>query len=484
MTFLKYNILIMVLARKKYLSKIDLNNIDLAWLRMENPTNPMMITVVLLFKGEINHDRLITTLDGSFNRFRRFRQRIVRPGGFFSRPYWEDDPHYRVEDHVERLHLQLPADEKALWELVSIKMASALDFAHPLWKITLVDNYPEGSILIIRAHHCIADGISLMRILLMMSQTSPDGPANQVPVDNPDGDKTQIDRELAFSQTASQVSERGPASSPARTGKQAPDLFKGTLYENRTLTEIIAAMLRILFLRPDPPTIFKGPLGKIKKAVWSEPYNLAEIKNIARIKQATPNDVLMAVASGAIRRYLDLHQKTRKRNIRAFILYNLRRRFLDEELGNKFGLVFLTLPLDRELSIDRLGAIKQGMDNLKSSAEYAATYQILNILGTMPEWIEHLATVLLDTKGTVVATNVAGPRRQLFLAGAPIQSIIAWVPQAGRIGVGLSFITYNNQVRVGINTDAGLVPNPEKFIELFAEEFKSFQTILSTVTNE
>jgi NRPS condensation-like uncharacterized protein len=99
---------------------------------------------------------------------------------------------------------------------------------------------------------------------------------------------------------------------------------------------------------------------------------MPEIKKIAKYRQATINDVLMAVTSGAIRRYMDLHNDNRKRNIRAFILVNMRGRSVDEELGNKFGLVFLTLPLDREQPLERLDAIKQGMDILKASAEYAA----------------------------------------------------------------------------------------------------------------
>jgi len=123
------------------------------------------------------------------------------------------------------------------------------------------------------------------------------------------------------------------------------------------------------------------------------------------------------------------------------------------------------------------------MDSLKASAEYAATYLILNILGQVPGWIEHLATLILDTKGTVVATNVPGPRQQIYLAGAPIISITGWVPQSGRIGVGLSFISYNNQVVVGLNVDAGLIPDPEKFLELFNDEFKSFQAVLTASSN-
>ena len=449
-----------------------MNNVDLAWLRMENPTNPMMITVVLRFNGQVNYERLITNLEGTVSRYRRFRQRIVRPSQIFGRPYWEDAPHQQVEDHVERVKLQSPSNDATVDELINREMNTILDFARPLWKLTLIDDHPDGSIIIVRVHHCIADGVSLMQVLLRMTETSIGESADRDPVDNPNRDKHQANRRYANVQTAAQDSPTNSTATPGRDNS----------HRNPTLTDMLAAITRIIFRPPDPPTILKGPLGQVKKAVWSKPFSVPEIKKIARYKQATINDVLMAVASGAIRRYMDLHNDNRKRNIRAFILVNMRGLTFDEELGNKFGLVFLTLPLDREQPLERLEGVKQGMDNLKASAEYAATYVILNILGQLPKWIEHLATRLLDTKGTIVATNVPGSRRQLYLADAPIESIIAWVPQSGRIAVGLSFVSYNDQLVVGWNVDAGLIPDPEKFLELFTEEYKSFQALLSAGT--
>jgi WS/DGAT/MGAT family acyltransferase len=251
------------------------------------------------------------------------------------------------------------------------------------------------------------------------------------------------------------------------------------LYTNPGITDMIAAIVRIVSRSADPPSMLKGPLGQVKKVVWSEPISVPEIKKIAQFKQATINDVLMAVAAGAIRRYLELHNDQRKSNIRSFILVNLRGRSIDEELGNKFGLVFLTLPLGREQPMERLEEIKRGMDSLKASAEYAASYFLLNILGQLPEWIEHLAIKILDTKGTIVATNVPGSRHLLYLAGAPIQSITGFVPLSGRIGIGLSFISYNDKLFVGLNAGAGLIPDPQKFLDLFTEEYKSFQAVVS-----
>ena len=431
-----------------------------------------MITVVIRFTGHINFDHLMIDLDGIVKRFRRFRQRIIRPNKIFQRPYWEDDPTFRLEDHVERRDLPLPADEAAVEMLSNQVMNSMLDFTHALWKLTLVENHPDGSILIVRVHHCIADGISLMRVLSLMTHTSNEVAENKASVVDLNPDANQSNQSTVSTQAAAQISPNNANATPGR----------GALVRNPTFTEMLAAIARIAFRKADPPTLLKGPLGQVKKAVWSEPFSIAEIKRIAQSKQATINDVVMAVASGAIQRYMDLHKDDRKRNIRAFILVNLRGLSIDDELGNNFGLVFLTLPLDREQPLDRLEGVKQGMDTLKASAEYAATYLILNLLGMLPGWIESIATRFLDTKGTVVATNVPGSRKQLFMADAPIKTMFGWVPQSGRIGVGLSFISYNGELVVGLNVDAGLIPDPDKFIALFTEEYKSYLAVLPLET--
>ncbi len=133
---------------------------------MESQTNPMMITVLIRFAGQVNYDRLVTDLEAAVKRFRRLRQRIVLPNRKFQRPYWDDLSTFRAGDNIERLTLPLPIDEKSVERLVNEKMNTALDFAMPLWKLTLVDNNPEGSLVIVRLHHCIADGISLMRVII------------------------------------------------------------------------------------------------------------------------------------------------------------------------------------------------------------------------------------------------------------------------------------------------------------------------------
>ena len=226
------------------------------------------------------------------------------------------------------------------------------------------------------------------------------------------------------------------------------------------------AVGKIALRWPDPATLFKGPLGTEKRAAWSDPLDLREVKSVGEAFDSTINDILVTCVAGALGRYSKFRGKSAEDlNIRSLIPINLRPVELDERLGNKFGLLFLSLPLGIKDPVERLRKIKQNMDGLKSSSEAIATFGIINLIGAVPTRIEEMAIDFFDTKGTTVMTNVPGPRSQLYLAGAPINTIMAWVPQSGRISLGVSIISYNGKVWLGIATDQGLIPDPETIID-------------------
>ncbi len=146
---------------------------------------------------------------------------------------------------------------------------------------------------------------------------------------------------------------------------------------------------------PDPATVFKGPLGKEKCAAWSEPIDLQDIKFIGKTFDSTVNDILITAVAGALGRYTEYRGVSAEDlNIRSFIPINLRPVELDERLGNKFGLLFLSLPLGITDPVERLHKIKQNMDELKSSAEAVATFGIINLIGAVPTWIEEIGSRL------------------------------------------------------------------------------------------
>ncbi len=88
----------------------------------------------------------------------------------------------------------------------------------------------------------------------------------------------------------------------------------------------------------------------------------------------------------------------------------------------------------------------------------------------LPEVVHRLVVSIFQAKATAVFTNVPGPRQTLWLAGCPIRDIFFWVPQAGRLGLGVSIFSYDGNVGMGVATDAGLVPDPERIVDGFHAE--------------
>jgi diacylglycerol O-acyltransferase len=151
---------------------------------------------------------------------------------------------------------------------------------------------------------------------------------------------------------------------------------------------------------------------------------------------------------------------------------NLRSEKQLARLGNHFGLVFLDLPLGIEDPVERFRAVKARMDRIKRSPEALVLMQIMRLVGAAPGWVEDLVVDILGAKSTAVMTNVPGPRQTRYFGGEPIKAIMGWVPSSGEVGIGISVFSYDGEVRLGLATDAGLVPQPERILDRFPDALR------------
>ncbi len=455
----------------------DLSNVDAAWLHMEIPNNLMMITGVFVFDERVDFNRLRTTLEQRLLVFDRFRQTIVE--GRLGAPRWEDDPQFNITNHLHRIALPAPGDAAALQALVSDLMSTPLDFSKPLWQYHLVEGYGDGSALVCRLHHCIGDGIALMRVLLAMTDPYPDAPWTS-PFEEPE--------EVKRSRNPLRVIMRPASAAVGATRRITGTLVGGSVdlltHPSHAMdlarlgTETTMALGRLLLLPPDPKTVFKGPLQVPKRAVWSQPIPLTTIKEIGKATGSTVNDVLLSAVAGALRRYAQGRgQSVEGLNIRGVIPVNLRQDQTKLELGNKFGLIFLSLPLGFDDPLSRLFELKRRMDGLKDSQEAVVAFGILNAIGMAPSQIEDIVVNVFGTKATAVMTNVPGPRHTIYFAGASVRELMFWVPQSGRLGMGVSIFSYNDQVWLGLATDVSLVPDPDTIIHFFHAELAELYEI-------
>jgi diacylglycerol O-acyltransferase len=446
----------------------DMSNVDTAWLRMEMPNNLMMITGVFVFDEPLDFERFKTTLEQRFITFDRFRQRVVetRRGA-----RWEMDPHFDIVNHIHRIALPAPGDQTALQELVSDLMSTPLDFTKPLWQFHLVEGYQGGSAWICRLHHCIGDGISLMRVLLAMTDQSRDA-VWQSPAAAEGTQRSRSPWRIVTGPATAAIDATRRVTGAVISGGIDLLANPGQALEYARLgNETTMALGRLLLLPPDPKTIYKGPLEVPKRAVWSEAISLPKVKAIGRATGSTVNDVLLSAVAGALRRYAQTRaQPVEGLNVRGAIPVNLRQESATIELGNHFGLVFLALPLGIDDPLDRLFELKRRMDDLKNSQEAVVVFGILNAIGMAPSEIEDLVVTIFGAKATVVMTNVPGPRQQIYFAGAPVRELMFWVPQSGRLGLGVSIFSYNDQVWLGVATDQSLVPDPETIVAYYGQE--------------
>lgn len=458
-------------ARREPMSRVDT-----AWLRMERPTNPMMITGVLMFAEPMSLARLRRVVRQRFLAYARFRQKAVdTPAG----AAWVDDAHFDLDWHVQLAALpgrgdgRRPpsgdAEKRALERFVSQLASSQLDKHRPLWQFHLVERYAGGSALVARLHHSYADGIALVQVLLSLTDT-----------ERTAGKGRDLARAWLKRDGAEVARRVGAVERYARLGGKV--FGKGMeIVQDPTLAamlareggEIARELVHALALPDDPPSVLRGRLGVSKRVAWAEPLDLEEVKAVGRACGCTVNDVLMAAAAGALRDYmLERGEQVEGMTLRATVPVNLRPLEHARKLGNHFGLVFLDLPVGEANPVRRLQRVADCMDRLKGSRQAVMAYGLLAALGLAPQPLQELALELFSRKASAVATNVPGPQQPLYLAGCRLREMMFWVPQTGSIGLGVSIMSYDGRVHFGLIADARLIPDPDAVIRRFRGEFE------------
>ena len=451
--------------------------VDTAWLRMDRPTNLMMIVGVWVIDEPLDFVRFRQVISERFLRYERFRQRPVDDGVGAA---WELDHEFDLDNHVRRVALPEPAGKAELEALVSDLAGAKLDPRRPLWQIQLVENYATGAAIVMRIHHCYADGIALTRVVLSLTDTIPEPApqAEQLRPETPRRPRPQTGLGDAVGRLpipGAALVQRAVADGAGWFGRVA-DMARHPDHAGELARHALGAaleMLRVAALPDEPVVRYKGTLGTRKLAAWGEPLPLLEVRTVAHALGCTINDVLMAAAAGALGSYLrEIGEETDGLVLRATVPVNLRDPRESDGLGNEFGLVFLELPVGVRDPLARVRAVGDAMARLKSSYQPALMLGLMAALGILGDAAQRLAVDLLSSKSTLVASNVPGPSHQLYVAGSRISQLMFWVPQSGGIGLGISILSYNGQVQFGLIADRKRVPDPRNIAARFGAEFE------------
>ncbi len=453
-----------------------MSRVDTAWLRMDNDVNLMMIVGVWLLQPGITYESLCERVEDKLLKFPRFRQKVAHDAMGAS---WVADESFALGRHVlrETLARKRGQGERAALQARAGELAATpLDPSRPLWQFQLIERYEGGSALIVRIHHCIGDGIALVSVMMSITDGGADPPRRTRPgADATDEHDWLSDAVLKpLTEVAVKaIGMYGGGVAAAMDFLSQPHPLRGSMELARNGVHVLRDVAALALMDDDSPTRLKGKPNGRKVVAWSEPMPLDQIKIVGKALDCSINDVLLACVAGAIGHYLrNQGDDTAGKEIRAMVPVNLRPLEQAWQLGNRFGLAPLVLPIGIENPVERVFAVRARMGEMKSSYQPLLAFGVLAVAGFLVKPMQDALLGLFAKKATAVMTNVPGPATPLKLCGSTLRQSMFWVPASGDVGIGVSILSYAGGVQFSLITDQKLCPRPQQIIDQFAPEFE------------
>ncbi len=440
-----------------------LRSFDAAFLDIEDLGAPMHVAVVLVFDaapvqrpdGGLAIDRIGAFVESSLHEVPRYRQRLRRTP-LSGHPVWVDDPSFNLLYHLRHTALPVPGDERLLKRLAGRVLSQTLDREKPLWEIWVVEGLVGNRFaLIVKAHHCMVDGIVGVDLLTRLMRTSPDATIERRPrwhARPAPGRTGLLTRELAHR-----------ARAVAALGEAGRSALREPLDALRDAGETVAA-LREMFTSEtkaaSPLPINPEHVSSHRRFDWVR-FELERVKRLKQRLGGTVNDVVLATVAGAMRGFLRDHDvPVDEISFRVMLPVDLRRGS-DLGLGNHVATPLVPLPVDERDPRRRLERIVETTRALKRSNR-ARGMQLFESLAD--QFGVGLVNAFLRSRAlaggfNLCVTNVPGPDVPLYLLGARLEAMYPVLPLGVDQSIGIALLSYDGGLHWGLNADWDRVPD-------------------------
>ncbi|MFN8184969.1 MAG: wax ester/triacylglycerol synthase family O-acyltransferase [Candidatus Nanopelagicales bacterium] len=453
---------------------------DAAWLYSEWEKNNQTVSSLMWLDREIDPE-LFTAIvqERIVDKYPTFSARLRPSRNPLYLPHWEDDPDFDIANHIEVLHLETGTKEE-LAELVSEQRSQLLDRDRPLWKMYVIQGYRGNTTAVhSRIQHSIADGWALVRLVLSLCDDT-ETVQRPVTVDKPRRRKRDL-----VGKVASPVVDvvRNPVEfvqetlSIALYPKRFIEFGTDILGVAEDTAEVSKNAVEFLLAPRPGKTILHGPVSGEKKVDWIEPVDLQPIKDIGRATGTTINDVLLAVLTNALRKYLVEKDALTVDDLFTAVPISLRRPDADlpRTLGNRFGLIPVLLPVSIEDPVEQLHEISRRVDDLKESQMPIVSFGLISVSSLMTPDVERLLHKVTQEHSIGVTTNVPGPRHPIYVAGGEVLGSWGMGGLSGNMNLSFGIYTLNGKLNFSVHSDTGITEDPERILDFFLESIEELQ---------
>jgi WS/DGAT/MGAT family acyltransferase len=474
----------------------QLNALDATFLELEEADQGahMHIGGVMVFDPRPDGrappvSEVVVRLEQGLEQLPRYRDRLSSPTtGGLSWPFWSEDERFRVANHVRAVSLPPPGGQAELLEWAGEFYSERLDRAQPLWEMVVVEGLAGGRwALATKTHHCMVDGIGSVDTIQLVLDTEPQ-PAAASHSESPASSAPQAPdppmplQSLTAAATGLVRLPVRAAKVPVKIVRVGAGLVAGTLgaawhperaadalKRSRALADVIVQDE----LAAAPRTSLNVPIGgKRRLAVAWVP--LDQLKAIKRSMGGTVNDVVLAIATGGLRRlFIERGEPLPAQGLRAMVPVNVRAAGEELALGNRITSLFVHLPVGVDDPVERYQRQMEEAESLKSGTQALGSTTLLDLTKHAPPVIHSfLARSLFATRlFNVTITNVPGPQMTLYGLGSKMTDIWPLVPLAADHAVGLAVLSYDGRVFFGLNADRDAMPDLEVLADGIQETF-------------
>ncbi|MGA8370528.1 MAG: wax ester/triacylglycerol synthase domain-containing protein [Acidimicrobiales bacterium] len=420
------------------------------------------ITALVIFDQEPPFAEVVERFAALCRRTRRFRSRVVAPSTPWDRPCWEEDRYFDVSTHLRHVRAAHPGDLRAVLDLAQSMAPMAFDPTRPLWEAIAVDGViGDKAALIIRVHHALIDGVGGLLVAATMMDRDRAGHPLLAEQDGRSENTTTVQRGGLECVVRSLVGvPRQAVDAVCRVAADPADAA------SRWLDALIDAGSLIA---PSPSPL--SPLMRTRTTVRRFDTIVLEsdqVHGAAAAAGLTLNDLFVAGILRGLSLYHHRHDIDIE-HLRAIMPVSTRRPE-DPLESNKFVPVRIVLPIDLTDARAYLRLVPDLLRRWKQSEALGTSEMFSFALDRLPASMTTRAMAMMLKGVDFVATDVPGPPTDVFFAGAQVEALYAFAPTAGA-ALNVALVTTAGRVNVGLNIDAGAVPDPDIMVACLTDGF-------------